>query len=217
MHLYPTCHIPVWHMIMWSNYAGNSALHEVVKSALKQVVHHHSGYLMLPQSVFNQIRQAVDVVESLKQRIRVDRHNVTLRHKSTLNFTTYPVVLVLAAVEGMRRQDEQEYLGILDCRFDSAVENAVFQIVEIKKNLVALSLKCKLHLACEICPSDATVTDENVVLLCHLGLVFSICFANLMRFPISIKSSTHFLTSPTQQFLPKCNSKCNFALWDSVT
>ena len=169
MHLAPCCGIGVSRRLSRRDNGRYAMLHKLVESTLKEVVHHHCGYLVLPKAVFNHIRQAVDVVKPLKHRIGINRDYMALRHKGALNLFPHPILLVFATVESVSRKYEKEHLRRLDCSLDATVENTIFQLIKIEKYIVALVFKRKLHLAGEIRPTNTPITDKYVVIF-HFGL-----------------------------------------------
>ena len=95
--------------------------------------------------------------------MEVIRNEVAVVLQGVFDFAPHPVVGVRAAVEGMGREDDHEDRCGVDRLHDAAVENTVFQFVEIQKDAVTAQFQFRFERSRQLLAAVAAIADEDVV------------------------------------------------------
>ncbi len=101
--------------------------------------------------------------EAGKTSIRIDRHKVPTVGEGTLDLSTYPIIIIHATIEGMRRKNHHKDGRRFDRIDNTLVENTIFQFVKIEKYMKTLQLQFGFERSSLLCTVLTAVTDKNIV------------------------------------------------------
>ena len=135
--------------------------HHLVDRDLEQLFEHHLRELMLPQARFQRVGNIGR--KPCERAVGVDGDEVAVVLQGVFDFAPHPVVGVRAAVEGMGREDDHEDRCGVDRLHDAAVENTVFQFVEIQKDAVTAQFQFRFERSRQLLAAVAAIADEDVV------------------------------------------------------